>query len=236
MLKIAVCDDNPVFLLEVEALVPRLPQVESADYYTSPTALLRDIADGACTPHVVLMDILLSGSRTGLSWAEELHSMAPGIGIILVTGFNDRFAQHVLLHDISPIGYLTKPMDLELLSRYLDKALQKQESNSFFSFVLRGQNYSISTDSILYLESRNHTVILHTFEEVYEFYDKLSALRARLPGFFAQCHKSYLVNLNHIVRLEPGSLMLASGDGVPVSKACQGQLQKAFFHHIGQDF
>lgn len=236
MLKIAVCDDNPIFLQEMESLLPEVSQVDSARFYTSPGVLLQEIADGAFFPQVVLMDIQLEDSRTGLSWSEELHRMAPEIGIILVTGFNDRYAQHVLLHDISLIGYLTKPLDLELLSRYLDKALEKQSRKTYFSFVLRGQNYSVATDSILYLESRNHTVILHTYQEVYEFYDKLSALRTRLPDFFVQCHKSYLVNLNHISRLEPSSVVLASSATVPVSKACHGALQKAFFHHIGQDF
>lgn len=235
MLKIAVCDDNPIFLQEAEAVLTNLSQVESARFYTSPGALLGEIADGSYCPQVVLMDIQLEDSRNGLAWSEELRRMTPETGIILVTGFNDRFAQHVLLHDINLIGYLTKPLDAELLSQYLDKAIEKQESKTYFSFILRGQSYSIAADSILFLESQNHTVVLHTTEEVYEFYDKLSTLKARLPGFFVQSHKSYLVNLNHISRLEPGRVVLASSAIVPVSKACHEQLQKAFFHHIGQD-
>lgn len=236
MLKIAVCDDDPVFLDEVREILPGLAQVESAAFYLSPGELLEQIGIGKICPDLILMDIQFEKDRTGLHWAEDLRRLAPQIGVICVTGYNDRYAQQVLLHKINLIGYLTKPLDTVMLSRYLDKALEQRNGKCYLTFASRGRTYSIFADSILYLESRNHAAILHAQGETFEFYEKLSQLQNRLPGFFAQCHKSYLVNLNQITRLEPGSLVLSCGTVIPVSKAFHASLQEAFFHHIGQHF
>lgn len=236
MLKIAVCDDDPIFLDEVRGILPGLSQVEAAGFYLSPGELLEQIRNGAICPDLILMDIQFENDHTGLHWAEALGQLAPRIGVICVTGYNDRYAQQVLLHKINLIGYLTKPLDPAMLSRYLDKALEQQSGRGYLTFISRGKTYSVSTDAILYLESRNHTVILHTQEETFEFYEKLSQLCSRLPGSFAQCHKSYLVNLDQITRLEPSSLVLSCGTVIPVSKTFHVPFQEAFFHHIGQHF
>lgn len=58
------------------------------------------------------------GSKTGLDWAEELSQRLPNIGVICVTGYNDRYAQHILLRNFNLVGYLTMPLDVQLLSRY----------------------------------------------------------------------------------------------------------------------
>lgn len=234
MLNIAVCDDNPIFLDQFRSLVPTLRQIEEARFFQFPGQLLEEIAGGRFRPDLVLMDIQFDGDKTGLHWAEELFRLAPEVGVICVTGYNDRYAQQILLHDINLIGYLTKPLDRAVLCRYLDKALSKKQGRSYLTFVLRGQTYSISANSIVYIESRNHTAIVHAREENFEFYEKLSDLLPRLPDCFVQCHKSYLVNLDRISRLEPGHLLLDGGRVVPVSKAFQPQLKDSFFRHIGQ--
>lgn len=236
MLALAICDDNPIFLEEVRQLVTDLPQVRRTACFISPEDMMQALTEERFIPDLILMDLQYDDRKTGLDWAEELRQVGPNIGVICVTGYNDRYAQHILLHNFNLVGYLTKPLDRQLLCRYLDKALEKQQSRAYFPFILKGKAYSIATDSILFIESNNHTVTLYTDDDIYTFYDKLSILTTRLPASFAQCHKSYLVNLNHIVRLEPRCVTMSCGRAIPVSKAFFAQLQEAFFYHIGQEF
>lgn len=235
MLKVAVCDDNEMFLKEVKAVLSELNQIDEAYYYASPQDLLKDIVDGQISPNLLLMDIQFGETKNGLNYAEELLHIAPELGVICVTGYNDRYAQHVLLHNINLIGYLTKPLDKELLISYLNKAVGKFKSPAFLQFTSHGKSYSISTDSIFYIESRNHTIHLHTEKTCYEFYGKLSQLQPKLPECFAQCHKSFLINMNHVDSIEPNNLTLSSGEKIPVSKNYQSAVKESFFRYIGQN-
>lgn len=235
MLKVAVCDDNEIFLKEVKAVLSELNQIDETYYYASPQDLLNDIVGEQISPNLLLMDIQFGETKNGLNYAEELLHIAPELGVICVTGYNDRYAQHVLLHNINLIGYLTKPLDKELLVSYLNKALEKYRSPAFLQFTSHGKSYSISADSIFYIESRNHTLHLHTEKTCYEFYDKLSRLEPNLPTLFAQCHKSFLVNMSHVSGIEPSDLTLSNGEKIPISKNYQSKIQKAFFHYIGQN-
>lgn len=59
----------------------------------------------------------------------------------------------------------------------------------------------VDTDSILYAHSLEQ-VNLVTLDNAYTIVDSLNTLDSKLKqkGFF-RCHKSYLVNLNHVVRI-----------------------------------
>lgn len=90
------------------------------------------------------------------------------------------------------------------------------------------------TETVLYLESRNHTVVIHTDDRDYTVYKKLSELTKRLPAVFVRCHKSYLVNMNRIRRLNGDEIWLSEMLMVPVSKRYLVQTREEFFRHIGQ--
>lgn len=235
MIKVAVCDDNVIFLENMKAALQKDARVSEIELYHDP----EDFWDAVTGLHrdfdVVFMDIELGKAKTGINYAQELYDIVPRLSIIYVTGYNDRYAQHILLADTNLIGYLTKPLDEILLRRYLDKVCKKKNKNTFLTFDIRGKTFMVLAETILYIESHNHTVSIHTEQETYVSYEKLSDLRKRLPKYFIQCHKSFLVNMKHISSLEPGKLKVRDSHLVPVSKSCVAETRAAFFRYIGQD-
>lgn len=234
MLNVAVCDDSDVFLKEAETALRRDARIGEIRLYHTPEQLLTAARDGGSMLDLVIMDIEFEAKKNGLTAAEELCRVRPQIQIIYVTGYNDRYAQHVLLSRVNLVGYLTKPLDAAVLTSYLDKIYRSSSRKSFFTFSVRGQQVSVLTEAVLYLESRNHTVVIHTDEADYTVYDKLSDLSERLPPVFVRCHKSFLVNMNRIERLSGSEIWLSETLMVPVSKRYLAQTREAFFRHIGQ--
>ena len=234
MLNVAVCDDSDVFLQEAEAALRRDARIGEIRLYHTMEQLLKAVLNLETKIDLVLMDIEFEAEKNGLTAAEELCRVRPQIQIIYVTGYNDRYAQHVLLSRVNLVGYLTKPLDSGLLTSYLDKLYRTSSNKSFFTFSVRGQQVSVLTEAVLYLESRNHTVVIHTDEAEYTVYEKLSSLSEQLPPVFVRCHKSYLVNMNRIQRLSGSEIRLSETHKVPISKRYQTQAREAFFRHIGQ--
>ncbi|MCD7859236.1 MAG: LytTR family DNA-binding domain-containing protein [Firmicutes bacterium] len=234
-MQVAVCDDNSAFLREAQAMLQQEQRIERVALYTDPEDLLEDIACGRESFDMILMDIDFDTQERGIQSAGQICRLLPDVEILYVTAYNDRFSQNILLGDAQPMGYLVKPVQPERLRQYIDKFYRKRGSRAYLTLSIRGQDYSISADSIRYMESRNHTVRICMDGEELLAYDKLDAIFARLPPVFARCHKSYVVNLKRICRLDPDRAYLADGTAIPVSRAKRAQLREAFFRLIGEE-
>ncbi|MCD8021490.1 MAG: LytTR family DNA-binding domain-containing protein [Lachnospiraceae bacterium] len=234
MLKAAICDDNSTFLRESKALLLQDHRIGGISIYNHPEDLLHDISSGAKHFDLVLMDIDFDEEETGIQAAGKVCRLCPDTEILFVTSYNDRFSQQILLGDAQPAGYLTKPIAPDLLTRYIDKICRKQGGKIFLTISIRGQEHSIPVERIRYMESRDHTVTIYMDGEKLLVYERLDSLLEKLPEVFVRCHKSYVVNMTRICRLDPDRVQLEDGVLVPVSRANRIHMRTAFFQYIGE--
>lgn len=232
MLNIAICDDSQIFMLEIQSLLQKDERVGTVRLYSQPELLCADLTGKQGEFDAVLMDIDFRSQKNGFDYAQELYRIAPNLPLIYVTGYTDQYAQFAFLSDANLAGYMTKPIDEGVLSRYLDKLAERHMGSHIFTFATRKKEYHISAEQILYLESRDHMVSIHTSEGEYFVHEKLSSLAERLPSFFVQCHKSFLVNMNWIARLGTGSMVLRDNSLIPISKSRQAQTKSAFLCRV----
>ncbi len=234
MLNIAVCDDNPAALQEMESLLKRDDRVETIMLYEEPEALCADVRREWSRFDAVLMDIELGEDKTSFPYVQAISNVAPELPVIYVTGYNDRYAQLVFLTDTAPAGYITKPVSESILRQYLDRLVDKSRVAPALTFSQRGKELSVSPEQILYLESRNHAVVIRTGGGEFLVYEKLSSFSDRLPTFFIQCHKSFIVNMKKIARLDTGRAILSDRSVIPISKSRQQETRRAFLQYVWQ--
>ena len=231
-MRIAICDDDLDSLNVLRETLNGCPSVDEIEVYSDISLFFSEI-EGGTVYDLVLMDLDWGKRETGLAYAERLYAAVPHLPVVYVTGFNDRFSQHILLQKTNLAGYLTKPVDRVLLERYLNKIREDRASVSSLTFTQHGDLVSVPTNRIILLESRNHvtTVVLDT--ATYEVYEKLDDLFGRLPDRFVRCHKSYAVNMAWIQRLEPDRILLKNGTEVNVSRTYRVKTREAVFRFMG---
>jgi DNA-binding LytR/AlgR family response regulator len=170
--------------------------------------------------------------------AEELYKLCPETKIIYVTGYNDRFSQHVFLYRANLSGYLTKPVDMELLQANLKKVANTLPFQEQPVVVLRqnGAPVSVPLREIYFIETQGHTIQVHTAGETVTAYERLETILRSLPAGFYQCHKSYIVNMSQIRRFQINDILLKSGERVPVARARYSKTKEAYFRYMGKTF
>lgn len=230
-MRVAICDDDKVFLKQLEELLAGYAFVGHTETYGEIDSFFQAL-EGGEQYDVVLMDLDWGSHATGLSYAERLYHKAPRLPVIYVTGYNDRFAQHILLRETNLAGYLTKPLDRGLLEQYLSKVLERRDTGKYLTVHQQGRSVSLDVRRIVYLESHNHVSIIHTDGGDDTVYEKLSALLDRLPDTFVQCHKSYVVNMRWVQRLEPGHILLKTGQQVAVSRSYRDKTRAQVFRFL----
>ena len=226
-MKVAICDDSIPFLEEMKKILLKETFVETVMTYSKPDRLLGDIKENEGFDLVILV-LEWECGKNGFYWGEEIYKTAPHLPVVFITGYNDRFAQHVLLAKANLLGYLTKPVDADVLHRYLLKADALYERIEYLAMNIQGRVVSVHMKDIIYIESDAHKVNVHTEQEVYTIYEKLSEVKKRLSKDFSQCHKSFLVNMNCISVIDSKGLVLKNEIELPVSRTFGTQLRKDF--------
>lgn len=235
-MRIALCDDNELFLDELEELLKTIPMAEEVRRFSC----LEEFLDAAAGEvyDAVLLDINWNDRKTGIDVAEELCQIAPRMKIIYVTGYTDRFVQQIFLHRSNLSGYLTKPVDRGLLEANLRKVERELSRQRGEVLTLRsgGTLASLPLADIVYMESQGHQVVIHTTGASVTAYEKLTELLRRMPESFIQCHKSFAVNMRQIQRFRQTSILLKNGAEIPVSRRKYTQTRESYFAFMSHTF
>ena len=231
-MKAAVCDDEQVILEEMVKTVEEIPLVEGCDGFKDPESLFRSIESGE-KYQVILMDIEWQGKEAGITAAEQIRRLDPEARIIYMTGYTRQYVQQIFLRPSNLSGFLMKPVDPELLKQNIQKiALKNQEEKRGLLVKYKSSVRSIRFDAIFYLESAGHLITIHTEEGHQNCYDRLDKMMERLPESFLQCHKSYVVNMDKIQRIERNRIVMADSQEVPISKARYRETKSRYFPYM----
>ena len=235
-MEVALCDDNKQILETIEKQLQMLDVADNIYTFSDLDAFLFSI-DGGKRYDVVLMDIEWGEKAAGIDVAAELYKLCPETPIIYITGHVE-LSQHIFLNSSNLSGFLTKPVDIELLRAYLQKITDAIPYGKQPSLVIRqkGATVSIPLREIFFIESQGHTIQVHTIGETITTYERLENIMRSLPIGFYQCHKSYIVNMNQIRRFQSTDVLLKNGESVPVSRARYSETREAYFDYMGQRF
>ena len=99
-------------------------------------------------------------------------------------------------------------------------------------FMLKADNisYRIPLRDILFFETIDRKVRLHTAGQEICYYDSIKNLTAVLPDYFLRCHKSYLVNTFKIEKLDGDKMeaILTGGYRIPYSRTRRNAVRQIF--------
>lgn len=116
--------------------------------------------------------------------------------------------------------YMVKSlMTDEVVYKALKRALQnttKKDPN--LTIVKSGaKNHVVNFQDILYIESLNNNIVIHIKNKNnITIYSTLKEYSQCVPPNFLRCHKSYMVNMNHITGYEPHKFIIGSDKEIPI--------------------
>lgn len=95
--------------------------------------------------------------------------------------------------------------------------------------VKTGASYhSVLIENIVYAENNGRKIILHTGEEMLEFYGKMNDLEVELGKGFFRCHRGYLVSLSYVSGYDSGNVYLKNGESIYLAKRKSTEFAKIY--------
>lgn len=157
-------------------------------------------------PNIALVDINMP-NLDGMEAVKSCKELLPDLQVIFTTGC-DEFA--VEAFKIAAADYIVKPIEPPRLFGALEKArklLQLQgasekKKGKRLDIKLQNSVLFLPMEEILFIEKESRKTIIHTKNEKYETNESLSELESRLDYYFFKTHRSYVINLKKVIKIE----------------------------------
>ena len=237
MIKIALCDDETVYLESTEKLLRDWSRTTS-----TPIELdCFDHGDALLAKHriyrydIIFLDIVMP-LFSGMDTAKELRLLDKSAKIIFLTS-SPEFA--LSSYSVRALDYLIKPLSYDKLQEVLEEcmSLLYKEPDSL-TLKTPGGYQRIFLYDIEYLEAQNKRVLFYlSNSECLEVLQPLHTFETELPdtkGFF-KCHRSYLVNLKNVQHFSSVELSTKSGRQIPIARGYGKPFQDRYFALLFHD-
>lgn len=203
MLSFVLCDDNKIMLERLSAMLKNIfielnidaqidllatkPQ-EVLDYFYTHTV------------NVLFLDIDLKTSTSGLDLAENIRKHNKDTYII----FTSAHLEYILIaYRCKTFDFIPKPITQERLNETIVRLIDDIHCSKKKPFFIRLNNNTtiIDESSVYFIKKDGMQLIFYTENREYKLYSSFKKLEGSLPPNFVRCHKSYIVNVNHISQI-----------------------------------
>lgn len=150
----------------------------------------------------------------GFEFAKILRKKDLSIPIVFQTK-NTHYG--IASYQVQAMHYLLKPLDQQEIYKILDCVLLHQHSKTFI-YQFKKEVHKIPYEDIIYIEAYQHHVMIHQNDMTKRNYLSLKEIALQLDDSFCRCHRSYIVNLKYVERIEGMNCITKNKQVIPISK------------------
>lgn len=217
MINIAICDDDLNNANEIKGLICDKISMNDCSisiYIDGEKFLSSDF----CEFDMVFLDIEM-GKISGIDIATQIRDKNENVIIFFVTS-HFRYISEALKS--MPFQYILKPLNekKELFYQEFERGIKrlKKIRNTLTISMLGGEEI-LRVDTLVYIESLNRSIIIHTDNKEVEILGRLNEWVKKLTPFgFVQCHKSFIVNLNRIEKIKHNKIVMENKKIIPIGR------------------
>lgn len=217
MIRIAICDDEKEMSDRTAKLV--------SDFFRGKnlqTALLQFSGGEELLRYdkpidILFLDIQMRG-LDGMETARKLRERGFKGFLIFITVLKEMVFQSF---EVQAYDYLVKPLGEAHFERTMERLYSSMQNAYEANLLVRkgSESRMIPFDEIIFCEIIDRKIYLHLVSsEVADFYERIENLENRLDGRFYRCHRSFLINLQHLKGYKDGRAHMTGGTEIPVSR------------------
>ncbi len=222
-LKCIIVEDEIIAQKNLENHCKKHENVELLDVFTNGLDAIEYLKENEVD--LIFLDIEMPG-LSGLEFLEQ----SPILPQVIFTTSKKEYAFEAFQHDAT--HFLKKPISYSAFEVAISKALKNatpkasaepyvgnQESVNEVFIKVSGKFVRLSFDEILYIENVGDYVKIVTPGKSHVIHGTIKAMAKKFPdNIFYRVHRSYIVNLTHIVDIEEGTLVIRE-KVIPISRA-----------------
>ncbi len=222
MLRIALCDDTKEELNRITKYIKEYKAQSDMeivyDCFGSGAELLARVNTGVFYD-LIFLDVVMPVIN-GIDTAKEIYSKNKATKIIFLT-ISPEFALDS--YSVSALDYIIKPINRESFDRAMQKFRSGYIEKESEKIIIQEKSkiMQIALDMLCYVEVYDHNLIYHLSNgdtvTSRQSLSEIENILTRNKGF-VKTHRSYIVNIKYIQKVEMNYITTTNGDKVYVSR------------------
>lgn len=230
MIRIGICDDEQVFRKKIADCVSECLENIQQQFEIVQFSSGEQVAeyDGEQI-QLLFLDIELE-NMNGLEVLKELLDKKIVWRVVFVTSHDELMIE---AFSVKTLGFLTKPVDPEKLTKLVDKVMDELAKNQVLQCSDGSEVFYVKTEDICYIQAIGNYSELHMIDQTRIVDGKLKIWQEKTCNMdIIRIHKSYIINLNHVMNWKNGQVMMSNGEKIPVGRSYIAVAKKAYFDFL----
>jgi two-component system, LytTR family, response regulator len=204
-MKVLIADDNAVSRKLLKNLIKHVPSYQMVEEAINGEDLINKVM--IQKPDIALVDINMP-LLNGMEAVKSCKKIVPSLQVIFITGHDEyaleAFSIHAIDYIIKPIARDRLYAALERASAFLNRPITFQESPNKKDLMIKQHNEYcfIPLDEIIFIEKADRKSVIHSLNKKIEFNEALTNLEELLDSRFVASHRSYIINLQYLSKIE----------------------------------
>lgn len=231
----AILEDNIFFANQLKTLILHWADNNSHNFDIDIFNTIESMTSININKHhydVIFMDIQLQSdipsTTTGIDIAKKLRLSGFNNDIIFITSYHEYVFEG---YNVNAFNFLLKPIKKETLYPVLNSLIEKHIDKQY---VLKTKQAieSIPYANIITITSNLHEINIMTADETYTERNSLNSIASELPKLFVRCHKTCIVNLSHITKIEKNIISLSNHKLQTIGRKYLNTLKNNYLNYI----
>lgn len=170
------------------------------------------------------IDLNVNNQNTGIEICTRLRTRGYQGGIIFLTAYREYVFRG---YDVNAFQYLVKPLSRDILFHCMDRFVHLHMSD-FYYYHKNQSILQINYHDIICFSKDGHDVIIQTVDTQYIERISLNDIERRLPPNFIRCHKSCIINIQHVRSIDRTSVVLSNKTFQNIGRNYLAAIRSAF--------
>ena len=158
---------------------------------------------------VLFLDIDLKSNLSGLEIAELVRSSNKDCYIIFETA---HLEYGLIAYKYKTFDFICKPVTLQRVEECVLRLFDDISGLTKKFVRINNKNTIIAEADIKYIKKDGMKLIFHTENREYEIYSSFLKIQDSLPSNFVRCHKSFIVNIDNVTKVESNKNIIYFND------------------------
>lgn len=232
MIKIAVCDDEEIFLNKIKKILKEIAKNNNIEMvvrtYTNGMELLEKSED----IELFLLDVRMP-VISGIDIGHKLRKKHGNCHIAFLTSSKDDAYKG---YPIKPLDYIIKPFNYNDILSILEEAMKKTEiekNSSFLVNIAKSKKQMIEFRDVLYFETRERKLYIICINEEIETIETIKSISRKVENFdMWPAHRSFMVSLWKIKTINDKQVTMMNDIEIPIGRIYKNDFRKAYHKFI----
>ncbi|MCP3761037.1 LytTR family DNA-binding domain-containing protein [Domibacillus sp. A3M-37] len=208
-MKVLIADDDAASRKLLRYFIGSLPNYKIIGEAANGEELIKYVTKEK--PDVALVDIGMP-LLNGMEAVKACKELFPSLQVIFITGHDDYALE---AFSVRAVDYILKPIERNRLYSALERAAQagnikadKEQSVKKNLMIKQQKNILfIPLDDIIFIERIDRKSVIHTKNNNFETNEALASLEGALDSRFIASHRSYIINVGLLTKIEAAGQM-----------------------------